>query len=261
MQASEVAGGLIARAANRHVSKSHREAAGVLSAAQRHTHFLDSPRIAQVVAGSDFAFADLKENVATVFLILLPDRLDTYSRWLRLLVAQAINELARSPVKPPRPVLLLLDEFAALGRLQPVERAMGLMAGYGLQLWPILQDIHQLRSNYGASAGTFLSNAGVLQAFGVNDYDTADMLSKTMGRETITYETSGQSEKDVMLKDPERSLSKTQHLAARNLMDANEIMKLTPDTLLLMRVGENPLIVKKLRYYADREFAGMFDAS
>jgi type IV secretion system protein VirD4 len=261
MQASDGAGGLIARAANRYLSKSHREAAGVLSGAQRHTHFLDSPRIAQVVNGSDFNFADLKEGVATVFLILPPDRLDTYSRWLRLLVAQSINEMARSSVKRPRPVLFLLDEFAALGRLQPVERAMGLMAGYGLQLWPILQDIHQLRSLYGTNAGTFLSNAGVLQAFGVNDYDTADMLSKTMGRETITYETGGQSEKDVMVKDPERSLSKTQHLAARNLMDPNEIMKLASDTLLLMRVGENPLIVKKLRYYADKEFAGLFDAA
>jgi type IV secretion system protein VirD4 len=259
MQASEGAGGLIARAANRYLSKSHREAAGVLSGAQRHTHFLDSPRIAAVVGGSDFAFADLKDEVVTVFLILPPDRLDTYARWLRLLVAQAINELARSSAKPPRPVLFLLDEFAALGRLHPVERAMGLMAGYGLQLWPILQDIHQLRSLYGKSAGTFLSNAGVLQAFGVNDYDTADMLSKTMGRETISYETGGQSEKDVMLQDPERSVSKTQHLAARNLMDPNEIMKLAPDTLLLMRVGEHPLLVKKLLYYADKEFAGLFD--
>lgn len=259
MQASKAANGLIARAANRYLSKSHREAAGVLSGAQRHTHFLDSPRIAAVVGRSDFAFADLKEDVATVFLILPPDRLDTYSRWLRLLVAQSINEMARSSAKPERPVLFLLDEFAALGRLQPIERAMGLMAGYGLQLWPILQDIHQLRSLYGTRAGTFLSNAGVLQAFGVNDYDTADMLSKTMGRETITYETGGQSEKDVMLKDPERSLSKTQHLATRNLMDPNEIMKLSPDTLLLMRVGESPLIVKKIRYYTDKEFAELFD--
>jgi len=259
MQASDRAGGLIARAANRYLSKSHREAAGVLSGAQRHTHFLDSPRIAAVVGGSDFAFADLKDEVATVFLILPPDRLDTYSRWLRLLVAQSIGEMARSASKPERPVLFLLDEFAALGRLQPIERAMGLMAGYGLQLWPILQDIHQLHSLYGTRAGTFLSNAGVLQAFGVNDFDTAEMLSKTMGRETISYETGGQSQKDVMLKDPERSLSKTQHLATRNLMDPNEIMKLAPDTLLLMRVGESPLIVKKLRYYADKEFAGLFD--
>jgi hypothetical protein len=53
-------------------------------------------------------------------------------------------------------VLFLLDEFAALGRLEPVERAMGLMAGYGVQLWPILQDLHQLRGSYGTRAGTFL---------------------------------------------------------------------------------------------------------
>lgn len=56
-----------------------------------------------------------------------------------------------------------------------------------------------------------------------------------------------------------RLLSKTQHLATRNLMDPNEIMKLAHDTLLLMRVGESPLIVKKLRYYTDKEFAGLFD--
>ena len=64
------------------------------------------------------------------------------------------------------------------------------------------QDIHQLRSLYGTSAGTFLSNAGVLQAFGVNDYDTADMLSKTMGRETITYETGGQAPRSSKSRDP-----------------------------------------------------------
>ena len=42
-------------------------------------------------------------------------------------------------------------------------------------------------------------------------------------------------------------------------MVANEVMKLAPDRLLLIRVGGHPLIVKKLRYYADKEFAGMFD--
>ena len=80
-----------------------------------------------------------------------------------------------------------------------------------------------------------------------------------MGRETITYETDGRSEKDVMLQDKGRTVSTTQHLAARNLMDPNEIMKLAPDTLLLMRVGENPLLVRKLRYYTDKEFTGLFD--
>ncbi|PZR73844.1 MAG: conjugal transfer protein TraG, partial [Stutzerimonas stutzeri] len=147
MQASTAAGGLVARAANRHLGKSDREAAGVLSAAQRHTHFLDSPRMVAVLGRSDFRFADLKARTATVFLVLPPDRLATYSRWLRLLVTQSLTDMARagssSPAPLAAPVLYLLDEFAALGHLAPVERAMGLMAGYGVQLWPILQDVHQ----------------------------------------------------------------------------------------------------------------------
>jgi type IV secretion system protein VirD4 len=66
--------------------------------------------------------------------------------------------MAREPTNPDVPVLYLLDEFAALGQLTPVERAMGLMAGYGAQLWPILQDVHQLRATYGQRAGSRLSN-------------------------------------------------------------------------------------------------------
>ena len=137
--------------------------------------------------------------------------------------------------------------------------AMGLMAGYGLQLWPILQDIHQLRANYAERAGTFLSNAGVLQAFGVNDYETADMLSKTMGRTTISYETAGSSVQRDWLGPTNPSASTSGHLAARNLMDPNEIMNLDPTRMLLMMTGKAPLILRKVRYYDDREFAGCFD--
>lgn len=77
MQQSDAAGGLIARAANRHLSKSDREAAGILTVAQRHTHFLDSPRMARALGRWDFRFAELKERTATVFLVLPPDRLST----------------------------------------------------------------------------------------------------------------------------------------------------------------------------------------
>src|SRR4051794_40204376 len=97
--------------------------------------------------------------------------------------------MARSPIQPPSPVLFLLDEFAALGPLEPVVRAYGLMAGYGMQLWAILQDLHQLKSLYGPRAGTFLSNAGVTQIFNVNDVETAAWVSKTLGTTTEIYET------------------------------------------------------------------------
>lgn len=312
MQGSDAAGGLIARAANRFVGKADREAASVLSSAQRHTHFLDSPRIVQAMSRSDFQFADLRHQITSVFLVLPPNRLDAYSRWLRLLVSQALQDIARNaegsetpfapvatPVTatgastalsgpgkaadaspalsdaparstehikasnptlgspptlgsdpPPGAALFLLDEFAALGRLEAVERAMGLMAGYGLQLWPILQDMSQLKDLYGTRAGTFIANAGVQQIFGVNDFETAKWLSQMIGQETTGFQT--QSHR------PGDPTSTSLNVTGRDLMTPDEIMQLPPDLQLLRIQGKPAVIAGKLRYYADPEFAGLF---
>ncbi len=264
MQDSDAADGLVARAANRFAGKADREAASVLSNAQRHTHFLDSPRIAKAMARSDFQFADLRHRITSVFLVLPPNRLDAYSRWLRLLVSQALQDIARDAetplgpqiaAQPPverlkAPALFLLDEFAALGRLEAVERAMGLMAGYGLQLWPILQDMSQLRDLYGQRASTFVANAGVQQVFGVNDYETAKWLSQTMGQGTIGYQTESHKPGDM----PTTGTS----ITGRDLLTPDEIMQLPPELQLLRVQGQPTAIAGKLRYYADREFAGLF---
>jgi type IV secretion system protein VirD4 len=257
MQDSAAAGGLIARAANRFLGKSDREAASVMSSAQRHTHFLDSPRIVAATARSDFQFSALRHDLTSIFLVLPPNRLDAYSRWLRLLVAQALQDIARDAeaaqagsARLKQPALFLLDEFAALGRLEAVERAMGLMAGYGLQLWPILQDMSQLKDLYGARANTFVANAGVLQTFGVNDFETAKWLSQSMGRETIGYQTESHRPGDIA--------TTTQHIAARDLMTPDEIMQIDPSVQLLRVQGKPVIIARKLRYFADREFDGLY---
>nr|ACV81778.1 TraG [Paracoccus aminophilus JCM 7686] len=251
MQASTAAAGLVARAANRHLGKSDREAAGVLSSAQRHTHFLDSPRMTAVLGRSDFRFADLKRSNASMFLVLPPDRLSTYSRWLRLLVTQSLLDMARDPHKPETPVLYLLDEFAALGHLAPVERAMGLMAGYGVQLWPILQDVHQLRATYGQKAGTFLSNAGVLQVFGVNDHDSARLISDLLGQETVVFQTMSRA-----LDSDKSGISYGEQHTARPLLTPDEVRNLPQNVELLFLAGQRPVIATKLAYYTDPEFGG-----
>ena len=254
LEAMQAQGGLAARAANRHLGKSDREAAGVLSAAQRHTHFLDSPRMSAVLGRSDFTFADVKARPTTVYLVLPPDRLATYARWLRLMLAQGLTDLARAPASPARPVLFLLDEFAALGRLEPVERAMGLMAGYGIQLWPILQDVHQLRALYDRRAGTFLSNAGVLQVFGVNDHDSAKLVSDLLGQETVVFETMSRA-----IDSDETGISFGSQHVGRPLLTPDEVRTLREDLQLLFLAGQRPIVAAKLKYFADREFAGKFD--
>ena len=128
MQDSEAAGGLIARAANRFLGKADREAASVLSNAQRHAHFLDSPRIAKVLSCSEFHFSDLRHKITSVFLVIPPNRMDAYSRWLRLLISLRHFRTSHAQEASQRlktPALSFLDEFAALGRLEAVERAMG----------------------------------------------------------------------------------------------------------------------------------------
>lgn len=267
MQDSDEAGGLIARAANRFLGKADREAASVMSNAQRHTHFLDSPRIAKVLSRSDFHFSDLRHRITSVFLVLPPNRMDAYSRWLRLLVSQALQDIARDAEASQRPVavqndaqgasqrleapaLFLLDEFAALGRVEAVERAMGLMAGYGLQLWPILQDMSQLKDLYGERAGTFIANAGVQQVFGVNDFETAKWLSQMMGQETTGYQTDSFKPGDAP--------SISNNLTGRDLLTPDEIMQLRPENQLLRVQGQATAVAQKLRYYADPEFVGLF---
>ncbi|EJC77940.1 type IV secretory pathway, VirD4 component [Rhizobium leguminosarum bv. trifolii WSM2012] len=256
MQDMDEAGGLIARAANRHLGKSDREAAGVLSAAQRHTHFLDSPRMTAVLGRSDFRFGDLKRRNVSVFLVLPPDRLSTYSRWLRLLITQSLLDMARDPAKPAVPVLYLLDEFASLGHLAPVERAMGLMAGYGVQLWPILQDVHQLRATYGQRAGTFLSNAGVLQVFGVNDHDSARLVSDLLGQETVVFQTMARA-----LDSQKTGTSYSQQHTARPLLTPDEVRNLPENLELLFMSGQRPIVASKIRYFADGEFRNLFDVA
>jgi type IV secretion system protein VirD4 len=121
MQGNPAVYGLVARVANRFFGKADREASGVLSVAQRHTHSLDSPRIADCVAMSDFGFVDLREGAVMIFLCLPPDRIYTYSRWLRLIVVEALTALTRNPaLSGHKPVLFLFDEFAALGWLEPI---------------------------------------------------------------------------------------------------------------------------------------------
>lgn len=100
---------------------------------------------------------------------------------------------------------------------------MGLMAGYGVQLWPILQDVHQLRALYGQRAGTFLSNAGVLQVFGVNDQDSAKLVSDLAGQETVVFETMSRA-----IDAEESGLSFGQQHVGRALLTPDEVRTLRP---------------------------------
>lgn len=124
------------------------ERGSVLSSARTQTQWLDSDKIHGVLTKSDFTLADLKRKRTTIYLCLPAARMATHARWLRLMILQALSVMERTPGKPKLPVLFVLDEFPALGHMQAIETAAGLMAGFGVKLWTIIQNVGQLKQHY-----------------------------------------------------------------------------------------------------------------
>lgn len=161
------------------------EMRSILSTARQQTGPLDD--VAKVMDESSFSLADIGRKNLTVYLVLPAGRIGTHFRWLRLFIMQAFAAMeANSIPRGKPPVWFVLEEFAALGHVQAIETASGYMAGFGVKLWVILQDLTQLRRHYEHSWETFLGNAGVTLAFGNIDATTTEYISRQLG--VLEYE-------------------------------------------------------------------------
>jgi type IV secretion system protein VirD4 len=177
--------GLLALFGQSFLDKSERELSSIVSTAREQTRFLDAAPMRRVLQPSSLRFAELKRRPTTVYACLPAARLATHHRWLRLLLTLGLVALEHDRTKPRYPVLLVLEEFAALETLRPLERAAGFMGGFDVRLHVVLQDLGQLKAHYRESWETFLGNAGVVQVFGNADHTTTEHISKLLGRTVV----------------------------------------------------------------------------
>jgi type IV secretion system protein VirD4 len=183
LEAMRKQGGLIEQTASAMLSKPVNERYSVVSTCETQTAFLVGESMRQVLSGSDFRLEDLKTGRLTVYLCLPATRLATHGRWLRLFVALAMEAMERTGPLPAGKarVLFCLDEFAALGHMESVEKAAGQTAGFGVKLWPVIQDLTQLQRDYKEAWETFMGNAGLLTFFGNTDVTTTEHIAKRLG--------------------------------------------------------------------------------
>ena len=182
---------LVARTAAAHLGRPERERGSVLSTAQRHTAWLDDPRLCAALARSDFNLYDLKRRPMTIYLAIPPDRLRASLGFVRGFIGMAFDAMTAVPGRPAHRVAFFLDEFGQLGRLDNLVDSLTLMRGYGVQLWLFVQDLSQLKAVY-PRWQSFLANTSQ-QYFGTADYDTAHYLSNALGNYTIEFETANRS--------------------------------------------------------------------
>lgn len=165
-----------------------KENAGIISTALTQTAFLDSLALSQSMADSDFCFEDLVNGYNSIYLVLPVDKLQTYGRWLRLMISIAIRTVARNTRTLAAPVLFMLDEFGTIGRLSAVAQAFGLMAGLQMCVWAFLQDFNQLKRDYPDDWETFVGNSAALTVFSLMDQFSCEYVSKMLGTETLVHE-------------------------------------------------------------------------
>lgn len=185
MLANPAASGAVVDAAVDFFERAEKERLGVLSSARQQLKFLGYKQIRKVLVDGEFELGEMKRKPVTIYLSLPAMRMGTCSRLLRLFVNMTLAAMEAEQVKPRYPVLMCLDEFAVLGPMKTIENAAGQIAGLGVKLWPILQDLGQLKSLYKDRWETFMGNAGVLQFFGNSDLETLSWISKRLGNTTV----------------------------------------------------------------------------
>jgi type IV secretion system protein VirD4 len=222
-----------------------RELQGILSTAQEQTSPLDD--IIGITERSDFSLSDLRSGSLSLYLVLPGMRMGTHYRWLRLVIQQALAAMERAPV--PRgslPVWFVLEEFPSLGHMRSIETAAGLMAGFGVKLWSVLQDLTQLKTHYPKSWETFLGNAGVIQAFGNADLTTTEHLSKMLGSTQVVEKQDIRVSGGAMAQG---DAGRREHLRSVRLLDANEITRhfsRESGRQLILVPGRPPIYMQRL---------------
>jgi type IV secretion system protein VirD4 len=233
-------------------------AQNIITTAVEYTDFLASEAVDRMLRRSDFHAEDLKRRVISVFMIIPPDQLGVYYQLLRLFIGCFCNALSRTQGAPAQRVLFMLDEFPALRRMEPIEKAIAYARGYGGQFWLIAQDLNQMRGTYGDWAKSLIANCRCKSAFGIADLETARELSAMMGQTTIITESKSRSSGANGAFTGTRSESTGE--AARALLYPDEVMRLPPTEEIVMIPGMPPIRCRKLRYYADPAFAGLYDS-
>jgi len=247
---------VVASAARELLNKSENERSGVLSTAMSFLGLYRDPVVAQVTRACHWRIADLVEGAqpVTLYLVVPPSDISRTKPLIRLVLNQIGRRLTEelNPTGHRHRLLLMLDEFPALGRLDFFESALAFMAGYGLKSFLIAQSLNQIERAYGPN-NAILDNCHVRVSFATNDERTAKRVSDALG--TATEMRAMKNYAGHRLSPWLGHLMVSRSETARQLLTPGEVMSLPPDDEIVMVAGVHPIRAKKARYFQDQRFA------
>lgn len=249
---------VVASAAREVLNKSDNERSGVLSTAMSFLGLYRDPTVAEVTSRCDWRIGDLiaAEYPVSLYLVVPPSDISRTKPLIRLILNQIGRRLTESldgsdGIERRHKLLLMLDEFPALGRLDFFETALAFMAGYGIRSFLIAQSLNQIDKAYGQNH-SILDNCHVRVTFATNDERTAKRISETLG--TATELRAQRNYAGHRLAPWLGHLMVSRQETARPLLTPGEVMQLPTDEAVVMVSSVAPIKAKKLRYFADANF-------
>ncbi|MDE2113051.1 MAG: conjugal transfer protein TraG, partial [Alphaproteobacteria bacterium] len=244
---------VVASAAREVLNKSENERSGVLSTAMSFLGLYRDPVVAATTAACDWRIADLVDSARPVslYLVIPPSDISRTKPLVRLVLNQIGRRLTERLEGDPgkrrkHQLLMMLDEFPALGRLDFFETALAFMAGYGIRAYLIAQSLNQISKAYGEN-NAILDNCHVRIAFSSNDERTAKRISDALG--TATELRAQRNYAGSRLSPWLGHVMISRQETARPLLTPGEVMQLPPADELVLVSGLPPIRAKKLRYY------------
>lgn len=248
---------VVASAAREVLNKSDNERSGVLSTAMSFLGLYRDPTVAIVTAASDWRIEDLvgARSPVSLYLVVPPSDISRTKPLIRLVLNQIgrrLTEHLQAAGTPDRhKLLLMLDEFPALGRLDFFETSLAFLAGYGVRAFLIAQSLNQIEKAYGEH-NAILDNCHVRVAFATNDERTAKRISDALG--TATEQRAMRNYAGHRLAPWLAHVMVSRQETARALLTPGEVMQLPPTDELVLVAGHPPVRAQKLRYFEDASF-------
>jgi type IV secretion system protein VirD4 len=243
---------VVASAARELLNKSENERSGVLSTTMSFLGLYRDPVVAKVTGSSDWRIRDLvdRDRPISLYLVIPPSDIARTKPLMRLVLNQIGRRLTESLDTDRRrqKLLLMLDEFAALGRLDFFESQLAFMAGYGIRSFLITQSLNQLERAYGPNHA-ILDNCHIRIAFSTNDERTAKRVSDALG--TATEMRAMKNYAGHRLSPWLGHLMVSRQETSRPLLTPGEVMQLSPNEAIVMVSGLRPVRAGKVRYYED----------
>lgn len=212
-----------------------------------------NPTIDAATSANDFDLEALRKERITIYLGVTPDNLGRLSSLLSLFFQQVVDLHTRElPERNPAlkyQLLLLIDEFAALGKMQVIVDAIAFIRGYNIRLLPIFQSPSQVRAIYGAEhALAFFQNHTLRIVYEPADFASAKEISEELGTETVTKKNRSRP----TLGGKGGSVSDSDH--GRAVLLPQELTTIGSDTEIIFMRGQRPVKCDKITYYNDPVF-------